>query len=302
MAKIGAELTQVYSRLRNNLDNVATLYKLPPAILPFAKWGLHEISSHLSYGKGDMPQGVGIETISVCNRACTYCSISKSEFRASRENPSMSMDLYKKIVSDLSEAPRVLGGKGYNGNLFLFAFGEPTLDKLMPERVKIAREGLPEANIQIFSNGDRLNAENLRAYIEAGVNRVFVTPHDKDIPKPPHIDELLEDEEFAKVLVLGQPLQYFVNRAGTVDGIAKKDAIYPEKRCISNTYVTYISSDGKMSMCAHDAYLEAEQGNLKNDNFWQIWDKNKEVRSALRKGDWEKTPEICTKCRTHFDE
>jgi len=302
MSRLSVEASRLYSKLRHEQSLVGLLYKLPDSLLPIAKWGLHEISSYLSYGRGDMPQGVGIETISLCNRSCGYCPVGKKRFRETRDHASMDMKLYSKIIDDLAAAPRTKNGIGYNGNLFLVAFGEPVLDKQMAQRIKIAKDKLPEARVGLFSNGDLLTEEILNGWVDAGLDNVYVTPHDKDDPQPEHILELLKIEKFKKILVLGQPIRFFSNRAGTVDGIPMDQAIRPLKRCISNTYCTFISTDGKMTMCAHDAYIQNPTGNLNDENFWEIWDKkeNKNTRKALRKGDWSKTPQMCEDCRTHF--
>jgi len=299
------EASQRFNTWRFDFKNVQILYSMPSNLIPLLKWVLHEFNSYISYGRGDMPMTIGIETISVCDRHCRYCPVSLPSFNNSRNLRVMTDEVYASIIEQLTTLPRKGGNRGFNGVLSLNAYGEPLLDNKIIERVEQARSRLPEAKVGFFSNGDFLTKEKLDKLVSAGVQEVVLTPHDGQF-KPPIYDLAEYEKRQANiekrkpVLRLKEPLWYLCNRGGDIQGIAVDQMIYPQKRCISPSYAFWISSDGIVAMCCNDAQLTHPMGDITQFGIMEIWDSEKyrDLRAALRHGKWEELPKICTACRT----
>jgi radical SAM protein with 4Fe4S-binding SPASM domain len=88
-----------------------------------------------------------VETTNHCNAKCLFCP--QGQFK---EKGFMAQELYEKIVEEASRLP----------NLTTFhpmLTGEPFMDKHFMERLKLSRAKLPDAEIEIYTNGSFLNAD-----------------------------------------------------------------------------------------------------------------------------------------------
>ena len=284
-------------RLKSDHEKRALFQQLNPLILPYAKLLIHSLDALATYGNPDMPVTCAIETASVCNRSCLYCTVATAEFRQSRINTFMSEGLFKEIVEQLAQVKLAGRKKGYPGALFLNCFGEPLLDKKIMSRVAYARRRLPEARIGIFTNGDFLNKDKLNGLVLAGAAEVVATIHD---PADFNQELLgLENPHFR----IQPPLVYLSNRAGKAPTIISRDRlIAPEKICVSPTFSFYVSTDGNVALCCNDSLVEASMGTIGSSsegNIWTLWGKQRwvDARRNLRRGNFERTPDICRRCR-----
>lgn len=295
---LASKAAKEYNTLRFNFKNVEFLYKLPSRLLPVVKWLLHELNARVSYGRPDMPMTVGIETIAACNRSCSYCTVGKPEFKVSRTKFAMSDLTYEKVLSDLKDLPRKGSTHGFNGALFLNAYGEPMLDKKIVTRVALAGKYLPEAKIGLFSNGDFLTEDLFRQLAASGIDEVVLTPHDPSGRFKPEIYALERKYRDSGILRLKEPLSFLSNRGGQV-AVPKEKLIAPVGRCVSPTYAFWVAADGAIGMCFNDSLLTTPQGNINERPLLKIWDNPgyASIRQALRHHDLSALPEICTKCR-----
>lgn len=108
------------------------------------------------------PPVVRVETTNHCNAACTFCP------RESIGRPKTFMEdsLFEKIV-------RECGAHGIK-TLHLHNFGEPLLDKKLPERVKLAKE-LGVKKVKIFCNGALLRGEMAERLLSAGLDEIKIS-------------------------------------------------------------------------------------------------------------------------------
>ncbi|WP_315801405.1 MULTISPECIES: radical SAM protein [unclassified Bradyrhizobium] len=114
-------------------------------------------------------RNVVVEISSHCNRACSYCPVSKVD-RAST-NKLLPHDTYELILRDLAEI-------SYDEGLCLNLYNEPTSDKsLLLNRIRRARELLPAARIYFSSNGDYLDRDYVRELISAGLSELYISIH-----------------------------------------------------------------------------------------------------------------------------
>ena len=301
---ISNELARFYNSRRFNFTNVQFLYNLPERILPYAKWGLHSLDSILSYGRLDMPMTIGIETISVCSKRCGYCPVGTKEFRESREHTTMTDDLFRPIIADLASWPRTGRRQGFNGALYLNAFGEPTQDKKIAERVKYARQMLPESFIGLFSNGDGLTPSLFNELVDAGIDKLVITIHDPSEFNS-QVWEIYGTKKGKEKIRLIKSLNYLSNRGGRVE-VEDEITIAPRYICLSPAYAFWINTDGKMGYCFNDTLVTHQLGRYIPGftKLLEIWDnpENKILRDNLKHGRWEFLPDVCYECRKPYHE
>ena len=115
------------------------------------------------------PTVVEIEINSQCNMACSYCPNSVDE---RIEQGEMDEKLYNKIIDDLSSF-------NYTGRLAFDFYNEPMLAKNFDEYISIARKKLPDAFIEIYSNGTRINSpDRASELVDLGIDKLIITRHE----------------------------------------------------------------------------------------------------------------------------
>ena len=100
----------------------------------------------------DFPHEVSIETLTVCNAACSFCPYPGLE----RKGGKMPDSLIEKIISDLRDIPADLP--------FIispFKVNDPLLDVRIFDIIEAMNERLPNASIRLFTNGSPLTAKNV---------------------------------------------------------------------------------------------------------------------------------------------
>jgi hypothetical protein len=105
----------------------------------------------------DFPKTLTIETFAKCNAACTFCPYPTLD----RQGTLMPDDLFDKILADLAAIPAEIPF-----SIAPFKVNEPFLDKRMFDLCRRINERLPNASIQIFSNGSTLTTANLKKLAE----------------------------------------------------------------------------------------------------------------------------------------
>lgn len=99
---------------------------------------------------------VSLEASTVCNQACYFCPVSVDR----REDHSMSMELYERIVAQLAEHRDTIDG------VSMIHYNEPTADKRFLDQVRmLKRYGLPPA---VLTNATGLTPDRVDAILEMG--------------------------------------------------------------------------------------------------------------------------------------
>lgn len=228
---------------------------------------------------------VEIETITKCNRKCTYCP----NYNYDRGNHLMDEKLFKKIIDDLSEIK-------YKGRIRPHFYGESLLDKRLPYLMEYTRKKLPHSRIEIFTNGDLLTTDLFNKLINAGVNYFKITQHGElmskkiselfgYIKKNPNFKKKIGYENFNSGTIL-------VNRGGLISYKNTKKF----KRCKRQLFSVVIDYRGNLILCCNDYLSSVIFGNLKKENLIYIWNKPsyKKIRENIKKGKLEL--DICKKC------
>ncbi|GAB4169042.1 MAG: radical SAM protein [Thalassobaculales bacterium] len=110
------------------------------------------------------PRFIEIETVNACNARCPMCTIDDWQ----RHTPTMKMDLFRKIAEDvIAHADQVK-------RVSLYRDGEPLLDRKLPDRCAILKEG-GVRQVSISTNVALLNEERAKAMLEAGLDVIIMS-------------------------------------------------------------------------------------------------------------------------------
>ncbi len=245
--------------------------------------GVNKIATY-GFKNRDIFTAIDFEINSQCNLKCSYCPTS---FDGGRGVNYMPEEVFRKAVDDLSAIK-------YSGRLSPHFFGEPLMDKRLPELMAYAHAKLPHAQIVIHTNGILLNYEMYKKLVDSGVSGFLVTQHTKNFPKSftSIIKNNPETQNVIKVRNL-EGLALF-NRAGTVKPpIARK-----MKSCHYVSDEISITYTGEV-VCTNDFHVKHSFGNVLNNNLLDIWGSEwfKQIRKEVRKGKF--TLDMCRKCALH---
>lgn len=111
---------------------------------------------------GDFPKTIRIETTNACNAKCVICP----HGQMSRPVQRMPDALFDKIVRECAAA-------GVD-TLHLHNFGEPLIDKRLPERVALCKS-LGIRRVKLFSNGSIISEDKARALVAAGLDEIKIS-------------------------------------------------------------------------------------------------------------------------------
>jgi len=274
-----------------------------------------------------MPLRVMVENTNICNSNCFFCPHEKMK----RKTGFMDMELFKKIVGQCKEAKIK--------HLVLHGFGEPLMDKLFFERVKIAKNrGIPLVTSN--TNGMYLDKENIKKMLDSGLDEIIVSldaatekTYKKIRPgldfntvekniieligqknknkaiKPKVILSFVENEEninerseYLKKwakAVDGVSISYCHNWSGALTRITNKTLKRDPCRLLWTDMV--ISWNGDVPLCCSDYENKTIIGNIKNQTIKEIWEgkKLREVHEIHKKREFEKI-NLCENCTLNF--
>src|SRR5688572_23648451 len=159
---------------------------------------------------------VSLEAHTVCNQACYFCPVSV----APREDHFMPMDLYERILGELSVWRDTIEA------LFMINYNEPTADKRFVEQVRAIRAaGLPPA---VLTNGTGLTPDRVDAVVEMGGLRflsINLSTIDRERYKKErggdHVNAVLRNLDYAKSQPLAEQMDMVV--LGTGNDNHKRD-------------------------------------------------------------------------------
>lgn len=240
---------------------------------------------------------VEIETTSACNLSCKYCpNFTAEQSGLLRQKKLMTESLYKRIVDDLSSIR-------FRGRFSPHFYGEPLLDKRLPHFVSYAKQKLPGAMIQIFTNGELLNVEILKKLIEAGMDAIKIcqhtnTPNSNRDAALAFVKRELPDyfrNSVEYVDIINANDFYFTNRGGLVN---VNELPTPKEKLVSCKLAQGLTIDveGNVVLCCNDYYSKHKFGNLAEMKIKELWhQKNyRKVRALTKAGFWP--TEMCKIC------
>ena len=232
-----------------------------------------------------LPAIVEISNSGTCNRVCSFCPRSDPNYPDLKEF--ISSELHEKIFKQLSEVD-------YQGVISYSGFNEPLLNKNIYRDIRQARDYLPKAKIEIVTNGDVLNISRLKKLFDHGLTTILISVYDgpEDYAK---FEKMCKDANlhYSQYMVrkryLSEDNDFGItinNRSGNLASAEHKILPLQEplkKKCTYPSYTFFIDYNGDVLMCSHDWGKRMILGNMKNQNFLDIWTSKKSnfVRKKL---------------------
>ena len=227
---------------------------------------------------------VEISNSGMCNRKCSFCPRSDPDYPDINEF--ISKDLHTKIFTELSELD-------YRGMIIYSGYVEPLLDKKIYESIAEARKLLPNAKIEIITNGDVLNKERLKKLFDSGLSTLLISVYDgpeeeKNFYKICSETGLRKDQYVIRNRYLPQESNFGLNisnRSGTLTNSEYKIPALDtalNAKCNYPAYTFFIDYNGDVQMCSHDWAKKYILGNVKNQKIIDVW-LNKKFQNARKK-------------------
>ncbi|MBQ6066639.1 MAG: radical SAM/SPASM domain-containing protein [Clostridia bacterium] len=221
-----------------------------------------------------LPLCVSFETINKCNGTCAFCPANTAFDK--RERTVMPPEIFDKAIDDLKNA-------GFNANLVMCINNEPLLDPLLTERLEKARRALPDAKIQIYTNGSLLTPEKLDEF-RGLVDKIIINNYTEEYALNKNIRKLVEKvndepEQFSGTQIIVE-IRYrnavLSNRGGlSPNKKAVRQQKYP---CVMPFSDIAIYSDGSVGICSCDFSGVLTLGNVKESNVIELFNGEKYAR------------------------
>ena len=181
------------------------------------------------------------------------------------------------------------------------------VDKNIFNLISITRKNLPNARIEMVTNGDALNMERTKKLYSSGLSTLLISIYDGK-KEADDMEKLmkscnLSDEQFkVRHRYLPESESFGItlsNRSGMMENAEYKIPTLKEplkKPCYYPHYTFFMDYTGEVLICSHDWGKKLVVGNLKNENFIDIWRNQKFnlARKKLYKADRNFSP--CDKC------
>ena len=234
--------------------------------------------------KGGLFTSTNIETYGHCNRKCSFC-FNNDRF-PNRHTGIMSTDIWGKTIEELSSI-------NYTGRISPHHFGEPLLDKRLPELISLARKKCPQAEIHFSSNGDLLTENVLLELLEAGLDSILVTNYD-DLENPNLVK--LHNKYPSNIRYRNVKDMWLQNKAGAQLDRTSRHVNMP---CLRPSRQLVIDWQGNVVLCCNDYYESHVFGNVKDKSILEIWNSEdfQQYRQLLRRGHRAEI-DICENCDT----
>ncbi|MDA0282785.1 MAG: radical SAM/SPASM domain-containing protein [Planctomycetota bacterium] len=117
--------------------------------------------------RSQFPKVVRIETTNHCNAACSFCPRES----IGRKKTFMDQTLFEKVIGECVD--------GGCRMIHMHNFGEPLLDKRLPERIRYAKDqGIPK--VKLFSNGALLHGKMAEDLLESGLDEIKISVDGSD--------------------------------------------------------------------------------------------------------------------------
>ena len=248
-----------------------------------------------------LPSVVEISDSGTCNRACVFCPRSDPEWIKKFENKEfIKKELHDKICKELSQYD-------YSGIVVYSGFNEPLINKACFENIARTRKYLPNAKIELITNGDVLNLTKLKKLFISGLSTILISVYDgpEDMVKFQKLCEeaKLDKRQFViRNRYLPPEEDYGItmsNRGGQMENAShsinslKKSIKQP---CYYPSYNLFIDYIGDVLMCSHDWGKKNILGNLNTNTILDIWMSENAKKSRFNLADAERGFSPCNVC------
>jgi len=209
---------------------------------------------------------IGIETFNRCNLDCSFCPANK--FTDTRIPKLMDPKLFSKIIDELVKI-------NYKGKISLFINNEPLLDKRLETFINEVSTKLPDAVLNIWTNGSLLTKERLHSLYNAGLKNLVIDNYSLKLQILPEIDQVIKstNQNIIEKMNIKIWLRYknikLSNRSGLI--LNTKNDINHSTKCFYPFYFLNINPEGKVFICCNDTYYRNIVGDINNQSLVQVW-------------------------------
>ena len=245
-----------------------------------------------------LPTEIEISESGTCNRTCSFCPRSASDFVDKKEF--ISNSLHEKLCLELKDL-------NYKGTIRYSGFVEPLLDINIYNLISMVKKNLPECNVEMVTNGDPLNPKRLNKLFESGLDKILISAYDgkEDADK---LEDLCVNANLTKEQYIVRHRYYseeqdfgitLSNRSGLMENAEFKIESLKEplkKPCYIPSYTFFLDYQGDVLMCPHDWGKKVILGDFKKEKLLDIWfsNKSKSIRKMLNKSNRNMEP--CNVC------
>ena len=239
---------------------------------------------------------VQFNTTELCNRTCVFCPRIDPKVYPN-QNLHMSVDTIDKIAKDLASI-------GFVGRVSLSGFGEPMLTQNFFQLIRALKQQLPNNVIDLNTNGDRLDEQNLVELFDSGVSMIYVNLYDGPEQQEQFV-KLFDRAGISSTRYILRPhwpgsYQLILNnRSGLVENFITGCVDQPLKRnCYFPFSKAMIDWNGDLLLCPQDWGRNFVAGNLIQEHIRNVWlgDRMKHIRKKLAEQDRSTSP--CNRCNT----
>lgn len=211
-------------------------------------------------------KSVEIETINKCNGKCSFCPINVKNDK--RPLSIMDADMFYSIIDQLRKIE-------YSGRLALFCNNEPFLDKRIIEFSEYAYNSLPYAKIHLFTNGSKLDIDNIQKILPY-IDEFIIDNYNDDMVLNPNIKAIYENiskfKFFERIkIVLRKQNEILTSRGGYAPNRKILDTVLQSKSCVLPYVQITIRPNGDCGTCSNSPMSNYSLGNLKEKNILDIW-------------------------------
>ncbi len=246
------------------------------------------------YNGVPIPSWIELSLIDACNRSCSFCPKADESIAPNTYNK-MQQSLIEKLCHDLKKI-------NFEGAFCICGYGEPFLHK---ECLQIANKLSEVGQVEIITNGDTININNLKKIYSSKTSRLLISLYDgpeqlKKFQKMisesqiPEDFVILRDRWYSDKIDFGVKL---TNRTGTINiGNQPNVEDYTKKKCYYPAYQVLIDWNGDVFLCPQDWQRRNTMGNIMQQSFMDIWSGKilSKYRKKLLEGDRSLSP--CKSC------
>lgn len=230
------------------------------------------------YNRIPLMSWIEISPIDACNRKCVFCPKSDDQI-APDTFKTMKNETIEKLSKELREID-------YKGTVVFAGYGEPLLDKNIFKKISLLSD---ICNVEITTNGDPLNKNNILKLIKSGIHKIVVSLYDG----PEQIEQfkklfsesgvsddkyVLRDRWYKEDDGWGLMV---TNRAGTLNLENKNLPKKTTSTCYYTHYSMMIDWNGNCYLCTQDWNRKVISGNITKQNIIDIW--NSDILKKFRK-------------------
>jgi len=226
---------------------------------------------------------IQIETCSFCNETCSFCPANMID--DVREKKFMSQEIIDKIIHDLREV-------GFKGLISLFNNNEPLIDKRLESIIQQCKKELPEAKIQILTNGKLLTFKRFESLYLSGLDSLVIDNYysDKPVLNRPVVEFVKEynNSKYRSLTNVKIYMRYkdevLDSRGGNSPNKQKLMQNLPIKKfCVYPFMQFNVNYLGNVNLCCNDVYYQNIMGDVTANSIKEIWESSafKDVRRRL---------------------